>query len=216
MGIFSQVFREREEHERLLMWRYPWANVVYNWVIAVLIIAVFVALTVWAINVRNARIEDNRAKTEQAEKQAEEERLAGEQRKAEEEARAEKEKTIERWAEAGARQLYGIRLFIEKYHYTEKDLETYLRCPWNRYLKDNKLTDLATIIYKEDQFTACSERNEVWKEYKALAKKLFTEWDQETALPCDSAYVFAELTPDGIFLTKKFNADGYERRWQAQ
>lgn len=215
MGIFNEVLQSRAEQERNMTFRHPWFNVMYNWIIAVLIVCLAVSCVVWGVSIHEQRITEAKKVEEQAQEEAEAMRLAEEQNRKEAEAREEREKRLNSWSEAGARQLYGIRLFIEKYHYTEKDLETYLRCPWNRYIQNNKITDLAIIIYKPDQFLACSEKNEVLTEYKTLARKFFEAWETETELPCDSAYVFAELTPDGIFLTKEFGAGPYCRRWQA-
>lgn len=113
--------------------------------------------------------------------------------------------------------LFGIRRFIEKYGYTEKDLETYLRCAWNRYLYYGKLTDLDVLIFTPEQFLECYRTNPS-DQYEAFCRKLFMEWyaeDAEGVLSCDPSYIYAELTPKGIYLTDKFGADGYAIRWRA-
>ena len=113
-----------------------------------------------------------------------------------------------------AKAFYGIDLFVEKYHYDESDLITYARCIFNRTDRtDSK--DLIRVISEPNQFTGYSDGNQVIAQYKQLAQRLITEWHSETVKPCDSAFIFAELTPEGIFLKKDLHADGYARRWHA-
>ena len=112
----------------------------------------------------------------------------------------------------------NIKELATKYGYTEKDLETYLRCAWNRYLYYGKLTDLDVLIFTPEQFLECYKTNPS-DQYEAFCRKLFMEWYEEDAegmSSCDPSYIFAELLPDGIFLVREFNADGYVRRWQAE
>ena len=122
---------------------------------------------------------------------------------------------MDKWSVAGAKMLFGIRRFVDKYNYTDKDLETYLRCAWNRYLYYGKLTDLAVLIFTDGQFLECYRTNPS-DQYKEFCRKLFMEWYDEDVPLCDPSYVFAELTPKGIYLTDTFNADGYVIRWRAK
>ena len=71
------------------------------------------------------------------------------------------------------------------------------------------------MISEPNQFTGYSDGNQVIADYNQLATRLIREWHEETVRPCDTAYIFAELTPDGIFLKKDLHADGYARRWHA-
>ena len=208
MSIFQEITDERTKHERQLANRHPKANLFYKLIVFGLVIALGVAFIVWGNNVRKDREEDERKKDERAAA------IAEQQKKEEEEQRLQKD-MFDRWAKAGARQLYGIRNFIEKYNYSERDKETYLRCSWNRYLYYNKLTDLAVLIYKTDQFVDCSENGRFLTEDEEFARKLFSEWYVEAGLPCDPSYIFAELTPQGVFLVDKYGADGYQKRWRA-
>lgn len=214
--LLKEVFADRAREEEYMNFRNPWFNMAYNYLIAVLVILLAVSLIWWGGNVKKqykveqARAADERVRQEELMRSAEE--------KAEEEAQKQKEieDMIERWAEAGAKMLYGIRNFIELYNYSDKDLETYLRCPWDRYLSNGKLTDLEVIIFKEGQFLACYRTSPVLTEYKALCIELFTKWYNEGVLQCDPSYVYAELVPEGIFLTKTFGASPYERRYHAE
>ena len=211
-----EVFKEREEHEHLLQWRYPWFNISFNYFLGFLVVLLTVSFIWWGGNVnKQHKVEQARAADEKA---RQEELMKSAEERAEEEAKKQKEieDMIERWAEAGAKMLYGIKNFIELYNYSDKDLETYLRCPWDRYLSNGKLTDLEVIIFKEGQFLACYRTSPVLTEYKALCLELFTKWYNEEGLQCDPSYVYAELVPEGIFLTKTFGAGPYERRYHAE
>ena len=204
----KEVLEEYEDRERLLNWRYPWFNVVFNYVwlfIAVLLIA---SLIWWSGIVRK----------EQKDAEAQENRnraYAAELAQAEEQKQKAFNDMMDKWSAAGAKMLFGIRRFIEKYGYTEKDLETYLRCAWNRYLYYGKLTDLDVLIFTDGQFLECYRTNPS-DQYKEFCRKLFMEWYDEDVPLCDPSYVFAELTPKGIYLTDTFNADGYVIRWRAK
>lgn len=204
----KEVLAEYEDRERLLNWRYPWFNVVFNYVwlfIAVLLIA---SLIWWSGIVRK----------EQKDAEAQENRnraYAAELAQAEEQKQKAFNDMMDKWSVAGAKMLFGIRRFIEKYGYTEKDLETYLRCAWNRYLYYGKLTDLDVLIFTDGQFLECYRTNPS-DQYKEFCRKLFMEWYDEDVPLCDPSYVFAELTPKGIYLTDTFNADGYVIRWRAK
>ena len=204
----KEVLAEYEDRERLLNWRYPWFNMVFNYVwlfIAVLLIA---SLIWWSGIVRK----------EQKDAEAQENRnraYAAELAQAEEQKQKEFNDMMDRWSKAGAKMLFGIRRFVEKYSYTEKDLETYLRCAWNRYLFYGKLTDLDVLIFTDGQFLECYRTNPS-DQYKEFCRKLLMEWYYEDDPPCDPSYVFAELTPKGVFLTDTIEDDDYVVRWRAK
>ena len=112
-----------------------------------------------------------------------------------------------------AKAFYGIRLFVDKYGYTEKDFETYARCIFNRADAGNG--NLIEVIRREGQFLGYSEQNPVIDEYYEMALKFVQQWHSETTKPVDASYQFAELTESGIWLKNDINADGYARRWRA-
>lgn len=208
-SIFHEVNQERSERERMLRWRYPLFDVIFNYCLAFLVILLGVSLIWWSGNIYKQNAD--RVK-EEADMQA----MQEEQAATEAQRQKELDDMFDRWADAGAKMLFGIRNFVDKYNYTEKDLETYLRCAWNRYLSNNKLTDLDVIIFKEDQFLACYRTGPVLPKYRDLSEKYFTEWYAESEPLCDQSYVFAELTPNGIYLTDEFGADGYAPRWKVR
>lgn len=65
------VLDEYEEKEHLLQWRYPWFNVAYNYVIAMLLVGLFVSFGIWAIDVHIQRQSESMTATALASYQAE-------------------------------------------------------------------------------------------------------------------------------------------------
>jgi len=207
-SICQEVNREQSEREHLLTWRYPWFNMMFNYLYLFLVIMLAASLIWWSGNVYRERKD---AETEEANRTIQEEIAKAEA----EEVEKEKNDMLDRWAEAGAKMLWGIRLFIDKYNYSQADLETYLRCPWNRYLSDGKLTDIEKIIFRDEQFTGAYRTNASPDRYKAFARKMFEKFEAEEEPACDIKYVCAELTPKGIYLVPDPDSDGYVQRWHA-
>ena len=204
ISILQEIFREQREQEEVLMFRNPSFSFWYNWLIAVTVLALFVSFAIWGIDIHTKRTAEKMTATALASWQSE-------QVVQDESAATSQEYVINAEATAMAKAFYGIDKFIEKYHYDESDLVTYARCMFNR--AEN--ADLVSVIARPEQFTGYSDGNQVIAEYKQLAQRLITEWHEETVKPCDTAYIFAELTPEGIFLKKDLHADGYARRWHA-
>lgn len=215
IATLQEVFAEQREREQNMMFRHNWVALFYNWLIAVTAVALLLALGSWAVQLRQERRDDAiRAEARAAWEQ--EQQAAADARAAElAAAYASEEAVIDRESDAVARMFYGIHRFIEKYHYSEADLETYARCAFNRKDASKTGNSLEVIIAQPDQFVGYSDSNPVLKEYKQLAKDLVTEWHNETVKPCDNSYQWAELTPNGIYLKADFAADGYALRWHA-
>ena len=204
IAILQEIFREQREQEEVLRFRNPSFSFWYNWIIAVTVLALFVSFAIWGIDIHTQKTAEQMTATALASWQSE-------QVVHDESAVTSQEYVINAEATAMAKAFYGIDKFIEKYHYDESDLVTYARCMFNR--AEN--ADLVSVIARPEQFTGYSDGNQVIAEYKQLAQRLITEWHEETVKPCDTAYIFAELTPEGIFLKKDLHADGYARRWHA-
>lgn len=225
--IWAEVLERREAWQKELEEKYPWAEILYNWMIAGLIVALFISFIIWGVHTWS----DNRAVAYaeatlagyQAEQnaiaQAEADRIAAE--------KASEKTNLEAMTLVGQKMAYGIRNFIDKYHYSEKDIRTYIRCPLDRLDKElaamtpeerEKLTysDLSEmferIVSKKDQFLAYSDSNLPLNEYHDTIYNEIETWLHETSKPWDISYEFAELRPDGIFLSNQFGADGYARR----
>lgn len=211
------VFAERAEQERLLRWRHQGFDVVYNYLIAILILATGIACTIWGLDIRAERKGAEMVATAHAAWEANQ-AAAEEQAKAEELARQqEKEAVIKRWAIVGAKALYPMKNFVEMYHYTANDLKTYLRSGTNRADATGK--SIEEVFSQPNQYLNYSDDNPVLEEFLDVSTEFFTEYYaeqfEEKAKPVDVSFQFAELLPNGIFLTNVFGADGYARRWQA-
>lgn len=213
--LWEEVFEEQQHKEEMMLFRHPWVNLYYNWVIAALVVALFIGFAGWAINIHSDRRAATLAAEALAEYQAEQQAIAD--AKAEELAAQAKseEAVIARETEAVAKMFYGIRLFEDKYRYKESDFETYARCAFNRFDYNHGLIELPVIIAQKDQFVGYNDNNPILKEYRDLAEKFVRAWHQETYRPCSAEFRFAELTENGIFLASEFGADGYARRWHA-
>lgn len=233
IATLQEVFAEQAEQEQNMMFRHNWVALFYNWVIAVTAVALLVStVAYWGVNHKQhkneALIAEARAVWEQ------EQQAAADARAAElAAAQASEEAVIDRESDAVARMFFGIRLFIDKYHYSEADLETYARCAFNRkdsgsyYVTDDMgnfvldengekiKANVEQIIAQKDNFVGYADSNPVLKEYRDLALKFVTEYHNETVKPCDSSFQWAELREDGIWLKNNFNADGYARRYHA-
>jgi len=200
----NDYFNKQAELETEMCFRHPWFNLFYNWLVAVLVLALFGSFVWWGLQISAERKAEQMTATALAawheEQQAEDEAI-----------RSSQEYIMDQEAQAVAKAFYGIDRFVEKYHYNEADLATYARCMFNR--AENE--DLEKVVRLKDQFAGYDDNNPVLLEYYNLALRLVREWHSETVKPCDVAYQFAELTPDGIFLKKDIHADAYQRRWKA-
>lgn len=215
LTILSEVDAEYSRQVECLRFRHKKANDIYRLIVFLTVLALSVSLYSWGLDVWAQHRADQQ--TEDARKVWNKE-LADKEaaaRQAQEEAEKAKATSLDAEAEAIAKAFYGIRLFIEEYHYTDSDLETYARCIFNRYDAGNGLNSIHTIVSRPGQFTGYDDRSSPYTEHKALALKLLKAWHAETTKPCKLDYQFAELTPDGIFLVTKPNAGPYERRWHA-
>lgn len=214
-----EVLKERELLERKLHYKHPWIPIITNWVIAGLIVALFVSLIVWAIQIRNDHKEASIRQTAYAEFQAEQEQAAAAEAAAKAEAeaalKASEEYVTGEMTVALSKMYYGIKGFQDKYHYTDEDFETYGRCAYNRMLNPAYSNDFIDVVFQEAQFLSCSESNPDVEPYHSMAKKHIQKWRSESVAPVSNDFVYAELTADGVYLKNDFNANGYSRRWRA-
>ena len=213
LATLKSVLRERAAQEDLLASRHPWAPFVINWFVAGLMVVFLVASLVWGLNIRTENKAREMAETALASFQAEQQAAADAKELELEQARLSEEYVQKQEAQAVARAIYGIRNFVEKYGYSNADLETYVRCMLNR--ADATGQSVIEVVSKKGQFLGYSDDNPLVQEYYDLALRLVADWHAETVKPCDSSYQFAELTPEGVFLKTDINADGFSRRWRA-
>ena len=214
----EEVLSENARHREELETRHPWVPIITRWIIALLLIILAVYFIVAGIQAGIGK-RDEKLKEEAVSTYAAQQQAIADEEAARKVAEAQSEANLrELEATDCAKALYGIRLFDEKYRYTEGDFLTYLRSAFNR-VDAMKPTDSADRQKKlhdvlfDGQYLASDERNTVQTKYLEIARKAVKEWNEETSKPCDSSYQFAELTESGIYLVKTPNADGYARRW---
>jgi len=209
----EELFASYEERERELLWKHRWVGLFYNYLIAGLTVALFASFIKWAIDIKIDRQASDRAAAALANYQAEQQAAAEEEAKAKELlARMDANQQIEE-AKTVAKAIYGIRNFIDKYSYSNDDIETYVWCMLNR--ADYSGDDLEHVISAAGQFLGYSDSNPIVKDYYEIALRLVKEWHENEVRPVASDYVFAELDDDGVWLRNQYKADGYTRRWHA-
>lgn len=208
----KQTINEKAAEVHELEKKYPWYDILYNWVCALLVVVLFVSFGIWGVDIHTRRQSELFAATALADYQAEQEAVAAEEQAKIEAEQKSEQAIMAREATAAAKAIYGIRNFIEKYGYGERDLRTYVRCMCDRVDFGGKVNSFESIVSQEAQFLAYSDNNPVLDEYYKIAMQEIEAWHHETSRPWDSKYRFAELTESGIFLTDEFGADGYARR----
>ena len=208
LSIWNEVFSDRADQERELRWKHPGFDLRYNWLVAAAAITVIIGLIVWGINIGLARRDAIAMETGRQE-------IIARQLEAEQSAAAEAERQAQAleakktaWTESTARAIWGIRNFIEKYHYSEQDIETYIWSAFNR--ADARGQDLSEVFSEEGQYIAFSDKNTITPEYREMARRFVDKWLDEDR-PCDPGYQYAEFLPQGIFLFITENG----RRWHA-
>lgn len=208
-----EYFEAQAQLERDMCFRHPWVNIFYNYLIASLIVALAVSFIVWGLDIRTRRQAEEMTATALASWQAEQQAAAAAAEQEQAALRASEEYVMQQEATAAAKALFPVQNFIDRYHYSESDLLTYLRCMANR--ADAAGTTLQAVVEQPGQFLGYSDTNPVLTEYYDLAYRFVEDWRHEETKPVDSSYQWAELTPNGIYLKNEFNADGYARRWHA-
>lgn len=208
-GTLQEIFREQAEREAWLERKYPWAEILRNWVLFILVIMLFISFVIWGIDIhtRNAYTAGkNEAYTEIADEQAKKEAAEEEQKK--QEAAAEAELKI-REAKAIARMWFGIRLIAEKNHYTNDDLITYAYCPIKRAEATGKTIE--EVLAEKGQFTAYSEHNDLETALYELATLFIEDYHSGNLKPCDTRFQYAVFTDYGIWLVDDPNKTVPER-----
>lgn len=208
LSTWKEVFEDRADQERLLRWKHPGYDFIYNHIVAAAMLAVIIGLIVWGIQIGLERRDERNMENGRQE-------IIARQLEAEQSAAAEAERQAQAleakktaWTESTARAIWGIRNFIEKYHYTEQDIETYVWSAFNR--ADARGQDLSEVFGEEGQYIAYSEKNTITPEYREIARRFVDKWLDEER-PCDPSFQYAELLPQGIFLFITENG----RRWHA-
>lgn len=216
METLNYVLGEREEKTRELQERHPWAQIVYNWALAGLIVLLGFSFVWWGINISaqtKASAEYDRAvEAFYSERQAEEEAA---QRTAEEAAQSEAAMR-ERDIVLMAKLLDGIKGFVENKGYTDIDLETYAQCPVNRVLNPGfSCMTIEEAILQEGQWVGFSQSNQVTMRNKAIAKKVVDRLYDDEPQPCSNSYCWTEFTDKGLYLKSDFGPATFNNVWRA-
>lgn len=208
----QQVFADQRKREAYATFRNPWVPLFYNYVIALTILVMAASFVWWGLDIHTRHRADALTEAALADYKAEQQ-AAVDAENLRREAEAKSIEAIMR-AEATdcAKALYGIRLFVEKYNYSDADLKTYLRSAFNRADATGRSLH---EVFADGQYLAYSENNQTLTDQQRLAEEAVREWHEESTKPCDLSYQFAELTPSGIWLKNDLHADGYARRWRA-
>lgn len=208
-GTLQSIFKAHEENEKFLSWKHPRVNVFYNWIIAGLVVVQFIGFVGWGIRIhRDIRDEAIRAQV-LAEMDAEHEAMIAAAEEAERQSQQEEEALQIREAQAIARAFFGIRNFVEKYHYTNEDLRTYARCATNRAeASGNSIEDVLAV---PQQFTAYSSHNNLEKEYYDIALQFVEDWHTGNLKPCELKFQTAVLKDNGIWLVDDLNKEVPDR-----
>lgn len=210
-----QAVNDNEQKIRDMNFRHPWFNLMYNWVIVVVIAGLFVSFGIWGFDIRTDHKAAALTATAMAEYQAEQDAIAAQQRADEEAYQQLEEVLCKNRATAAAKALFAIQSFIDKYHYTTDDLRTYVRSMCNRVDNPSELypDTIEEVVAVPDNYLGYSDNNPVLSQYYEVAYDEIWTWMHEELKPCSNDYVFAELTENGIWLSNQFGADGYARRF---
>lgn len=209
------VFNENEEKIRNMVFRHPWVNIVYNWIIVGIIILLTISFISWGIRISNDRKVASMFALAMADFDAEQ--LAKEEEAAEARRQLEQSEAFveQKMAESLGLMYQGADKFTDKYGYSERDFKTYGRCVFNRVENPAYSNDIFEVINQDDQWVGYNKNAALQDKYYQMALRHIKEWRHETTKPCSNDYLWAELTPNGIYLKNNFHADGYAIRWRA-
>lgn len=212
LEILQDLTKEYNDEIQRLDHKHPWVLPLTRAFAILMVILLIASLVSWALDIRTNRIAEAFAATALADYQANQDAKAKEIAAQAEAALKTEEAIIDKEAKDGAKAIYGIRNFIDKYGYSERDIRTYIRCMCDRVDFGGGVNDFNSIVAQEAQFLGYSENNPVLTEYYDIVREEIWTWHHETSKPWDVSYRFAELTPQGIYLTNEFGVDGYARR----
>lgn len=209
-----EVVNEQVRHEKDMLFRHPWFDFTYNWLLVILIFSLFCSFAWWGVNIHIRKNAAALTATAMADYQAEQDALELARQQELAAIAASEESIMKNEASDISKVLYGVKNFIEKYHYSETDLMTLARCVMNRVENKSYSSDIHEVVNQKDQWVGYYENNPVIDQYYKIAYKAVEEWHHEETKPITNDFVFAELTPNGIWLKNDFNANGYARRWR--
>lgn len=212
MEILKDVFDEREAEIHSLYQKYPWADILRNWIMALLIVALFASFVIWGLNIRTERIAADMTAAEVAKVNAEHE--AREQARLQELAAMEQsqEAIMKKNAKIKAQVFYGSRNFEEKYGYTKADFLTLGTCMDNRC--EFYGLDLETVAKRESWWVGYYDSNPVIDKYYQWALESEKERVEQDSKAIGTDYIYTNYTERGLYLSKEFNSDAPYTWWR--
>lgn len=211
---WKSVLEGQAKETRELGKKYPWFPIMYNWLIVVLILGLFVSFCIWGVNIHTEKTAVAYAEAVAEQKDAEHQAYIAQQEADRLAAEQSLENLMKSNAQVKAKLGYGSRNFIEKYNYGDADFMTLFQCVDNR-LKNKMYLGMSIneIVFKEGQFIASYDTNPVQDYYFNLAMKserLKNDREvQGLPEPVGSDYVYTIYTQHGIYLANDPNAPAY-------
>lgn len=212
--VWKSVLERQAKETRELGKKYPWFPIMYNWLIVVLIVALFASFCIWGVNIHTEKTAVAYAEAVAEQKDAEHQAYIAQQEADRLAAEQSLENLMKSNAQVKAKLGYGSRNFIEKYNYSDTDFMTLYQCVDNR-LKNKMYLGMTIdeIAFKEGQFIASYDTNPVQDYYFNLAMKSERlKNNRETEglpEPVGSDYVYTIYTQHGIYLANDPNAPAY-------
>jgi len=212
MNTLELIFEDHARQEEWLRERNPSASFWYNWLIAGLVVLLFIGFIKWGIDIHtNNAAEQAKADLIAAMDAEHEQMLLAAQQEEEEQKKADEELQILE-AQAIARAWFGIRNFTEKYHYTNADLFTYAQCAVNRAEATGKT--IMDVLAEKDQFIAYSDKNNLETGLYNLALSFVSDLHAGNLPECDLKFKYAVLAEMGIWLVDD-PGETVPERWHA-
>lgn len=232
LNTLKEVLANQRKREMDLRFRHPGFNLVYNWILAILIASLMIG-SIWAWS-HNRKVEKEQSIYATAYAEGKADVVSEQQAQAEAEANSQAayKKKIDDLMTADtqlvARFLQGIEGFEtnEKYNYTPIDVETYGQCPINRVLDETEFawcTTLEQAIMQENQWVGMSLNNQPTQRNVQIAQKLvhrlyailYPDLYEDDPMPCSSKYCWTEFTKDGLWLKSTYGTATFNNTWRA-
>ena len=171
-----EVFAARAKDEEYMIFRNPWFNMLYNYIIAVLVIALAAALFWWAVDIHYQRKADAQEAIAIASYQAAEQAKADAAEEQRILAEQSEEAVVDKMSDALAKLFYGADKFKTKYHYSDADFYTLARCVFNR-VDDSRFPDtIIGVVSAPLQLQGYSSSNPVWDNLYDIAYSCMVDW----------------------------------------
>ena len=208
--LWKEVFDEGDNERRELNAKYPWFPIMYNWLIVVIVLVLFVSFGIWSIDIHTEKTAIAYATAVAEQKDAEHQAFIAQQEADRKAAEESLENLMKTNAQVKAKLGYGSRNFIDKYHYGDSDIMTLYQCLDNR-MNNSMYTGMTIdeIAFQEGQFIASYDTNPVQDYYFNLAMKSERLKNDRVSDPVGTDYVYTIYTEHGLYLANDPKAPAY-------